>query len=80
MTNFDSVLGAAEQLPTVDRLRLIEALWDSVPSQEGIPLHADWEAELAVRVASIDNGTAKTVPWSKIRDEALTRIGYGNIG
>ena len=31
MSDFDSVLSAAQQLPDKDRLRLIDALWDSDP-------------------------------------------------
>ena len=77
MQNFESVLGAAEQLPISDQLRLIEALWNSVPPDAEIPLHSEWEAVLTERVARLENGTAKTIPWETIRQEALARIGYG---
>lgn len=79
MTSFDTVLDAAQNLPTDDRLRLIEALWNSVPPDVDVPLHADWEQELEKRVAEIESGAAPSVPWSTIRDEALARIGHGNI-
>ena len=79
MSTYDSVLGAAFQLPTEDRLRLIEALWNSVPAEIDLPLHADWEQELASRVASIDDGTATTIDWATIKREALSRIGHGDI-
>lgn len=78
MDTYQSVLDAAAQLPTDDRLRLIEALWDSVPANVEIPLHPEWEQKLMHRVAAIENGTAITIPWSTIRDEALARIGNGN--
>jgi putative addiction module component (TIGR02574 family) len=78
MNTFQSVLDAAAQLPTDDRLRLIEALWDSVPADAEIPLHHEWEQELSRRVAAIENGTAKTIPCSTIRDEALARIDNGS--
>lgn len=76
MSDFHSVLGAAQQLPTQDRLRLIEALWDSVPQDADLPLHEDWGPELEKRVAQIENGTASAVPWTTIRDEALARLGH----
>jgi putative addiction module component (TIGR02574 family) len=79
MSTYDSILGAASRLPTEDRLRLIEALWNSVPADVDLPLHAEWEQELTERVASIDNSTATTVDWATIRKEALARIGHGDI-
>jgi putative addiction module component (TIGR02574 family) len=78
MQSFESILGAAEQLPVADQLRLIEALWNSVPPDAEIPLHNDWETLLTERVARLENGSAKTIPWETIRQEALARIGYGN--
>jgi putative addiction module component (TIGR02574 family) len=78
MPSFESVLGAAEQLPVNDQLRLIEALWNSVPPEAEIPLHSEWEAVLTERVSRLENGTAKTIPWETIRQEALTRIGYAD--
>ena len=33
--------------------------------------------EIERRVAELDAGTAETVPWSQIRDEALARIDAG---
>jgi putative addiction module component (TIGR02574 family) len=78
MQSFESILGAAEQLPIADQLRLIEAIWNSVPPEVEIPLHPDWVLELTERVARLENGTAKTIPWETIRQEALARIGYAN--
>ena len=77
MTSFDTVLDAAQNLPTDDRLRLIEALWDSVPPDVDVPLHADWGPELEKRVAEIESGAASGVPWCIIRNEAFARIGLG---
>jgi len=79
MVDFNSLLSEAKQLSVEDQLRLIEALWDLVPPDEDIPLHENWAAELELRVAAIEDGTAVTVPWSTIREEALARIGHGNV-
>ena len=49
-----------------------------VPPDADVPTHADWGPELEKRVAEIESGTATSVSWSKIRDEALARIGHGN--
>ena len=79
MANFHSVLSEARQLSAEDRLRLIDALWDSVPRELDLPLHEDWAPELQRRVAALEAGTATTVPWTTIRDEALARIGHGKV-
>jgi len=74
MNDFDSVLSAAQQLPERDRLRLIDALWDTVPPESESPFSDEWAREIERRVAELDAGTAKTVPWSQVREEALARI------
>jgi putative addiction module component (TIGR02574 family) len=77
MSDFESVLSAARQLPDTDRLRLIDALWDSVPPDADVPFSDEWAGEIERRVAELDAGTANTVSWSRIRDEALARMGHG---
>ncbi len=77
MSDFDSVLSAAQQLPDNDRLRLIDALWDSVPPDSEAPFSDEWAREIERRVAGLDAGTAQTVSWSQIRAEVLARIGHG---
>ena len=79
MVDFNSVFSEAQLLSTEDQLGLIDALWDLVPPDADLPLHEDWAAELERRVASIESGSASTVPWATIRKEALARIGHGNI-
>jgi putative addiction module component (TIGR02574 family) len=79
VVDFNSVLNGARQLSSEDRLRLIGALWELVPPEANIPLHEDWAAELERRVAAVEAGSAQMVPWTRIRDEALARIGHGNI-
>ncbi len=74
MCNFDSVLSAAQRLSAQDRLRLIDALWETVSPDSEAPFTDEWLREIQRRVAEFDGGTAETVPWSRIRDEALGRI------
>lgn len=77
MNDFHTVLSAAQQLPERDRLRLIDALWDTVPPESESPFSDEWAREIERRVAELDAGTAKTVPWSEVRDAALARIRHG---
>lgn len=76
-TNYDSVLIAANQLPATERLRLIDALWDTVPADTELPLSDEWLAEIERRVEAIDSGRESTLPWTQIRDEALARLRRG---
>ncbi len=78
MVTFNSVLDDARQLSPEDRLRLIDALWESVPADLDLPLHPDWASELERRVAAIEAGTASAIPWTTIREDALARIGHGS--
>jgi putative addiction module component (TIGR02574 family) len=80
MTDFSSILSAAQQLPEQDRLRLIDALWETVPPETDAPFSEEWAEEIERRVAELEAGTAQTVPWSLIREEALARIGNGKTG
>lgn len=77
MTGFQNVLAAAQNLSESERLQLIDLLWDSVSPESELPLSEEWVREIERRLAELDAGTAKTVPWSQVRNEALARIGHG---
>ena len=79
MSDFDSVLDGARQLPPEDRLKLIDVLWESIPVGLDLPLHPDWAPELERRVAAIEAETATAIPWATIRKEALARLGHGDV-
>jgi putative addiction module component (TIGR02574 family) len=75
MPDFQTVLADATRLPVVDRIQLIEALWDTVPEDSLPPLTDEWLAEIQRRSAESDSGTDKAVPWEQIRADALRRVG-----
>lgn len=75
MSHYESVLADAGSLPVVDRIRLIEALWDTVPPDSRPPLSDEWIAEIQRRSAEYDSGLVRTVPWEQIRADALRRAG-----
>ncbi len=66
MADFDSILHEAQQLSEADRIRLMEALWQTVPDDADFPLHPAWADELQRRVNVIESGSAATVPWSTV--------------
>lgn len=80
MTDFETVLNDARKLSRAERLQLIEALWADVPEEADFPLSEEWAVELARRVKAVQAGTAKTIPWETIRDQALASMGHGASG
>jgi putative addiction module component (TIGR02574 family) len=76
MPDFQSILSAARDLPAEDRIRLIDALWETVSASDE-SFSREWVEEIERRVAELEQGTAEIIPWSTIRDEALARIGHG---
>ena len=75
MLDYQSVLRAANQLPIVEKVQLIEALWDTVPEESLPPLSDEWLAEIRRRSDEFDSGQVATVPWEAVRAEAMRRIG-----
>lgn len=74
MSNYESILADAAQLPVVDRIQLIEALWDTVPEDALPPLSEEWLSEIERRSAEFDSGLVGTVPWEEVKAEALRRL------
>ncbi len=75
MLDYQSVLSAANQLPIVEKVQLIEALWNTVPEENLPPLSDEWLAEIRRRSDEFDSGQVATVPWETVRAEAMRRIG-----
>ena len=57
-----------------------EALADSLISNLGSKVdegvQAAWEEEIARRIAELDSGKAKTVPWEEVRRRNLAKLRY----
>jgi putative addiction module component (TIGR02574 family) len=73
--DYDSLLADAIRLPVADRIKLAEALWETVPVESLPPLTDAWLEEVKRRSAEYDSGTAETIPWEQVRADALRRIG-----
>jgi putative addiction module component (TIGR02574 family) len=75
MLDYQTVLSAANELTIVEKVQLIEALWDTVPETDLPSLSDEWIAEIKQRSDEYDAGQVKTVPWETVQAEALRRIG-----
>jgi len=75
MSTFDDVLDAAQSLPASDRVRLIDALWDSVPPDQWPSPSEEWIAEAQRRSAEYDAGRMSASPWPEVRQRARRKAG-----
>jgi putative addiction module component (TIGR02574 family) len=74
MSDYDTLLSDASQLPLDARIQLIEALWDTVPEDALPPLSDEWLAEINQRSAEYDAGSVQPIPWEQIRADAMRRL------
>lgn len=75
MSEYQSILEAASQLPLSDRLRLINDLTASVPDDHPPQLSGEWLAEIERRSAELDSGATTPEAWSNIRQRLFQRHG-----
>ena len=71
MSDYDSLLSHASQLPLNPRIQLIEALWDAVLEDALPPLSDEWVAEINRRSAEYDAGLVQPTPWEQIRADSI---------
>lgn len=75
MSQYESVLAAASELPVPDRLRLIDDLASSVPDDQPPTLSEKWLAEIERRSAELDAGEAIAEPWLQVRQRLFREHG-----
>jgi putative addiction module component (TIGR02574 family) len=58
------------QLPPVERLQLVEAIWDSlVEMPEAVPISEEVREELDRRLAAYYADSSSARPWAEIKQE-----------
>ena len=75
MSNYESILSAASQLPVGDRLRLIDELASSVPDDQPPQLSEAWLREIERRSDEIDSGAAVSEDWADVRARLFAKHG-----
>ncbi len=71
----EKILEDALALPEKEREALVEALRDSL-DPETVELSPEWTGEIRNRIAEIESGEAKTIPWDEVDariSKSLTR-------
>jgi putative addiction module component (TIGR02574 family) len=65
----DSVLDAALKLPEKERARVAAELVASLDGEPEDGVEAAWASEVERRIAEVERGDARLLPWDKVRDE-----------
>jgi putative addiction module component (TIGR02574 family) len=71
------VLRDASELSEQDRATLAGLLIDSLETEADADVEEAWAAEIARRVAQLEAGEAKTVPWEEVRQRLRDRLNAG---
>jgi putative addiction module component (TIGR02574 family) len=61
------ILKDALALPTEARAALAGSLLDSLDADVDEDAEAAWATEVSRRVAELDSGVVKTIPWAEVR-------------
>jgi putative addiction module component (TIGR02574 family) len=64
----DEILHEALELPPDERAALAGSLIESLDEGFDADAEAAWDAEIARRVAEIDAGAVRLIPWADARD------------
>jgi putative addiction module component (TIGR02574 family) len=72
--SLEQVLRDASELPERDRATLAGLLIESLESEREPDVEAAWANEIERRVAELDAGTVRTVPWDDVRRRLIDRL------
>ncbi len=71
----NDLLKKALALPAEDRAALAGTLIDSLDEETDESVEEAWNDEIARRIAALDSGKAKTIPWLEVRRRVLAKLG-----
>ncbi|MGE3167168.1 MAG: addiction module protein [Planctomycetota bacterium] len=71
MSDTDRLLQEALKLPEAQRAALAGTLIESLDTDVDPDAEAAWAVEIARRVAELDEGTVRVVPWTEARKRIL---------
>lgn len=74
MSTVDNLIAEASRLSITDRLRLIEAISETVPEEHSMTLSPEWMAEIERRSAEYDAGRMPTVSLEDVMAAATNRL------
>jgi len=72
-THLSELFAEASNLSESERATLAGLLIESLESEIDSDVEEAWREEIERRLAELDSGTARTVPWETVRAELLRR-------
>lgn len=72
--DFKDVFRDAAGLPEHDRAALAGLLIESLEGEPDPVVEAGWAVEIERRIAELDAGTTKTIPWEEARQRLIDRL------
>jgi putative addiction module component (TIGR02574 family) len=72
--DFREIFRDAADLPEHDRATLAGLLIESLEAEPDPGVEAAWAREIERRVAELDSGAVKTIPWEDVRQRLLDRL------
>jgi putative addiction module component (TIGR02574 family) len=75
MSTFDDVFGAAESLALPERVRLVQALWQTIPQDDWPAPSDEWITESQRRSEALDAGQIGVSSWEDVRARARREAG-----
>jgi putative addiction module component (TIGR02574 family) len=75
MLTFSDVLDAARALTPLDRMRLVDALWEDVPPTEWPLPSKEWIAEAQRRSKEYDLNPTSASTWPEVKARAREKAG-----
>jgi len=67
------LLQKALSLTEHERAQLAGSLMKSLEPEADVDAETEWQSEIAKRVAALDSGDVRTVPWREVRRELKAR-------
>lgn len=71
---FTDLWKEASELSEKDRADLAGLLIESLEGEPDPDVEAAWAVEIERRVAELEAGTVKSIPWEQVRQRLLTRL------
>lgn len=71
---FTELWREAVELTEEERASLAGLLIESLEGDADPDVEAAWAAEIQRRVAEVESGTAKTIPWDEVRQRLVNRL------
>jgi putative addiction module component (TIGR02574 family) len=68
------ILKEALALPVEARAAIADSLIESLDSEIEPGAYEEWEREIQRRIAEVEAGTAKTIPWSEARARVMSHL------